>query len=49
MFFGGRVMLDLDKMIDEMKRINAGFQQVTFKKKDYSITIIIEEMEEEDE
>lgn len=42
-------MLDLDKMIEEMKRIRAGFQQVSFKKKDYNITIIIEEIEDEDE
>ena len=42
-------MLDLDKMIENMKRINAGFQQVTFKEKDYSITIIIEEIEESEE
>jgi hypothetical protein len=42
-------MLDLDKMIDEMKRIHAGFQQVSFKKKDYKITIIIEEIEDDDE
>jgi phenylpyruvate tautomerase PptA (4-oxalocrotonate tautomerase family) len=42
-------MLDLDKMIENMKKINAGFQQVTFKKKDYSITIIIEEVEDENE
>lgn len=42
-------MLDLNKMIENMKRINAGFQQVTFKEKDYSITIIIEEVEDENE
>ena len=42
-------MLDLDKMIENMKRINAGFQRVTFKEKDYSITIIIEEVEDENE
>lgn len=42
-------MLDLDKMIENMKKINAGFQQVTFKEKDYSITIIIEEVEDENE
>lgn len=42
-------MLDLDKMIEEMKRIHAGFQQVSFKKKDYNITIIIEEIEDDDE
>lgn len=42
-------MLDLDKMIENMKRINAGFQQVTFKEKDYSITIIIEEIEEDED
>lgn len=42
-------MLDLDKMIENMKRINAGFQQVTFKEKDYSITIIIEEIEDDED
>ena len=42
-------MIDLDKMIENMKRINAGFQQVTFKEKDYSITIIIEEVEDEND